>query len=109
MADPTTTSAATGASTASDKAKAKTDQYAVKGDIDALRDDIQKLFKDVRNLAKHEGGVVGQKVGDWTDQAKDRVSEGRQDLESQVRENPLGAVAAAAGVGFVLALILGRK
>lgn len=109
MADTNTPSAATSASSTADKAKSKTDQYAVKGDIDALREDMQKLFKDVRKLAKHEGDAVGRKVGDWTDQAKDRVSEGRQDLESQVRENPLGAVAAAAGVGFVLALILGRK
>ncbi|WP_022697857.1 DUF883 family protein [Euryhalocaulis caribicus] len=85
------------------------DKYALKEDIDALRGDLSQLMKDVKTLAEHESKEVSKKVGAWSEAAQDEVAARRQDLESQVRENPLGALATAAGVGFLMALILGRK
>lgn len=85
------------------------EKYALKEDIDALRGDLSQLMKDVKTLAEHEGEAMSKRVGAWSEAAQDEVAARRQDLEGQVRENPLGALATAAGVGFLMALILGRK
>lgn len=85
------------------------EKYALKEDIDAVRADLSQLVKDVKTIAKNESKEVSKTVGEWSDKAQDEVAARRSDLESQVKENPLGAIATAAGVGFLLALILGRK
>ncbi len=80
----------------------KDDTEALKADIDAIRKDIKQLFDDVKTITKTEASEL-------KDAAVGAARERRDDLEGYVKEHPLGALAAAAGTGFILALLLGRN
>lgn len=72
-----------------------TDSYeALKGDISNLADSVKKL------AAEH----MGTAVGDAQDQMKQKLGS----IESSIRKNPTQAALIAAGVGFVVGLIITR-
>ena len=74
---------------------------AVEDDVDALRSDIANLASSVSKLANETfGGAVGNAQA--TAEAK------LGDLESAIRKNPTQSAAIAAGLGFVLGLLLTR-
>jgi ElaB/YqjD/DUF883 family membrane-anchored ribosome-binding protein len=98
---------------------------------DALSDlEMQQRIEDLKNelasISKTLSAIGGQKVADYRDtvetMASDAVSASLKALESarveamsleegferQVRENPLRAIAIAAGVGFLFALLTRR-
>lgn len=80
----------------------------LKGDIDAIRKDIRQLFEDLKRLTKDQGDVAGRRASELRGAAFDAAREKRDDVEEYVKEHPIGALAAAAGVGFILALLVGR-
>jgi len=73
----------------------------VSDNMSALRDDIASLADSVKRLA---GEHLGASVEDVQDKAKEKIG----DLEATIRRNPSQAALIAAGVGFVLGLILSR-
>lgn len=96
------------AETNSPKSTASDDVANLKSDIEALRKDIKQLFEDLKRATKSEADMAGRKANELKGAAVDAAREKRDDVEDYVKEHPLGSLAAAAGVGFILALLVGR-
>lgn len=83
--------------------------HQLQNDLKAITDTLGKLtgekMGEARSLAttemKHLQAKGQQMLGD----AQDQAGEMEKQLKDTIREKPLTAVAAAAGVGFVLALL----
>ena len=73
----------------------------VTDNVTALRDDIASLAQSVKRLAAEQ---IGTSVEDVQDKAMEKVG----DLEATIRRNPTQSALIAAGIGFVLGLILSR-
>jgi ElaB/YqjD/DUF883 family membrane-anchored ribosome-binding protein len=69
--------------------------------VAALREDIASLATSVKRLAAEQ---IGTSVEDVQDKAMEKVG----DLETAIRRNPTQSALIAAGVGFVVGLILAR-
>ena len=69
--------------------------------IDRLKSELSNLASTVQSLATDQ---FGSAAGAMQDQAATKVHE----LEAAIRRNPTQAAAIAAGVGFVIGLILRR-
>jgi len=87
--------------------------------IRQLRDDIASLTKTVASVGNDKAGEYKGKArrvaSDAADASRQMVESAREqavslerDLEQQIRTNPIQAVAIAAGVGFLLALMMRR-
>jgi ElaB/YqjD/DUF883 family membrane-anchored ribosome-binding protein len=76
----------------------------LQADLKAITETLAKLtgekVSEARALAKTE--AKGQQM---LDEAQGQAGEVEKQLKDSIREKPLTAVAAAAGVGFVLALL----
>lgn len=81
---------------------------ALKADIEAIRKDIKQLFSDIKQVTRTEAESAGRRANELKGAAVDAARDKQADVEEYVREHPLGALAAAAGVGFILALLVGR-
>lgn len=89
----------TSRSQASDPNRSPGDE--VGDNVAALREDIAALAASVKRLAAEQ---IGTGVEDVQDKAKEKVD----DLEGAIRRHPTQAALIAAGVGFVVGLILAR-
>jgi ElaB/YqjD/DUF883 family membrane-anchored ribosome-binding protein len=69
--------------------------------VAALRADIASLADSVKRLAAEQ---IGTSVEDVQDKAMEKLG----DVEAAIRRNPSQAAAIAAGIGFVVGLILSR-
>lgn len=69
--------------------------------VTALREDIANLAESVKRLAAEQ---IGTSVEDVQDKAMEKVG----DVEAAIRRNPTQAAMIAAGIGFVVGLILAR-
>ncbi len=69
--------------------------------IDRLKSELSNLASTVQSLATDQ---FGSAAGAMQDQAAAKVHE----LEAAIRRNPTQAAAIAAGVGFLIGLILRR-
>jgi ElaB/YqjD/DUF883 family membrane-anchored ribosome-binding protein len=81
-----------------------------------LGDAAQQVGQDLRNLGAQVRDAAKERYGQYTDQARNYVDQGReaaqeweQSLESFVQEKPLQALAIAAGVGLLLGLLWKRS
>lgn len=73
----------------------------VKGSYEALRSDVADLASSVKKLADAElGGAVSS--------AKEAAERNLGQVERSIRDNPTQAALVAAGIGFVVGLILTR-
>jgi ElaB/YqjD/DUF883 family membrane-anchored ribosome-binding protein len=73
----------------------------VQDNIAALREDIANLADSVKRLASEQ---LGASVEDVQDKAMEKLG----DVEAAIRRNPSQAAMIAAGIGFVVGLILTR-
>jgi ElaB/YqjD/DUF883 family membrane-anchored ribosome-binding protein len=81
---------------------ARTGAAADVGDnVAALRSDIAALADSVKRLA-------AEQLGSGVEDAQDKAMEKLGDVEAAIRRNPTQAAAIAAGIGFVVGLILSR-
>lgn len=69
--------------------------------LDALRGDISKLADSVKRLAADQIGVAAA-------EAQDKALEKIGDLEATIRKNPTQSALIAAGVGFLVGLVMLR-
>jgi ElaB/YqjD/DUF883 family membrane-anchored ribosome-binding protein len=69
--------------------------------VAALRADIAALADSVKRLASEQ---LGSNVEDVQDKAMEKLG----DVEAAIRRNPSQAALIAAGIGFVVGLILSR-
>ena len=73
----------------------------VQDNVAALREDIANLADSVKRLASEQ---LGSSVEDVQDKAMEKLG----DVEAAIRRNPSQAAMIAAGVGFIVGLILSR-
>jgi ElaB/YqjD/DUF883 family membrane-anchored ribosome-binding protein len=69
--------------------------------VAALRADIADLADSVKRLAAEQ---IGSSVEDVQDKAMEKLG----DVEAAIRRNPSQAAMIAAGIGFVVGLVLSR-
>ncbi|SMQ72205.1 Membrane-anchored ribosome-binding protein, inhibits growth in stationary phase, ElaB/YqjD/DUF883 family [Devosia lucknowensis] len=78
-------------------------------DLKAITDTLAKLTGDkvgeARAIAKTEMRHLQAKGEQLLSEAQDQAGEVEKQLKDSIREKPLTAVAAAAGIGFVFALL----
>ena len=81
----------------------------LQADIRAISDTLGKLsgekVGEARALATSEVKHLQAKGQHMLNEAQDQVSQAEKQLKDTIREKPLTAVAAAAGIGFVFALL----
>ncbi len=82
-------------------APSRTAASDVSDSVAALRADIAALADSVKRLAAEQ---IGTSAEDVQDKAVEKLS----DIEAAIRRNPTQAALIAAGVGFVVGLILSR-
>lgn len=90
---------------------ATTTPHATK-DADASTRDISERYdalrKDVASLAEAVKTMTSEELGSMVESAQDKAVEQLDSLESTMRRNPTQAAMIAAGVGFLVGLILVR-
>ncbi len=71
---------------------------------------------EAEGYADRVEGAIRQRVGDLKDTVGDAAGSAQealrpltQELEARIQRNPTGAMLMAAGLGFVLALMMGRR
>ncbi|WAC28233.1 hypothetical protein [Ancylobacter sp. SL191] len=106
---------------------AQEDFSKLTNDLAVLRADVAKLADTLTTLARSQSGAAADAVTSRVregkakaeataaelldegraayDEARDRASQLGGDVTSAIERNPLGAVAAALGVGFLLGLL----
>ena len=88
---------------------AKTD--AEMPDHKALNEDLQEISQRLASLRSEVDGLVDAVGATGLHQAaalQDQANEALSNFEDAVRREPLKSLAIAAGVGFVLGVIVGR-
>lgn len=73
------------------------DAEALAKQVEAIRADLQNLSSTVKNIA-----------GKRFDIAQDKATEVAADAEAAIKQNPLTAVAIAAGLGFLFGVFTRR-
>jgi ElaB/YqjD/DUF883 family membrane-anchored ribosome-binding protein len=77
----------------------------------SLHDEIEAISKHLRNLRKDLdglGGSIARAGGHQAERAQDAASEAVTALEAAVRRNPVSALGIAAGIGFLVGIVLRR-
>lgn len=80
----------------------------IKKDVDALRSDIAKLVDSLGQAGKSKVDSGVNTAKGYADQAIAQAQDVRGQTEEKIRQNPLVAVGAAFGVGYVLGKLLDK-
>lgn len=83
--------------TSTSAAKRNRDADDLARQVDAIRADVQNLSSTVKNIA-----------GKQINRAQDKAAEAAADAEAAIRQNPLTAIAIAAGLGFLFGVFTRR-
>ncbi|MET0290748.1 MAG: DUF883 family protein [Steroidobacteraceae bacterium] len=95
--------------------------------VEQLMEDLRRVVADVEGLLKVTAGQVGEKVGEARARAEDTLAAARErlseleegareraveaagDADRYVRDNPWQSVGIAAGVAFLLGVLVSRR
>jgi ElaB/YqjD/DUF883 family membrane-anchored ribosome-binding protein len=80
------------------------DHKALKEDIQDITKELNKLRENVENVA----GSVRRAGAHQVERAQDKASEALTAVEEAVRREPLKTLGIAAGVGFLIGIVLRR-
>jgi len=69
---------------------------------------VQNLYGQAKDAAKDASDAAIGYAKDAYDNSGDTLRDGSQAVAQQVRDNPLGALLLAGGIGFALAMLLTR-
>ena len=69
---------------------------------------MQNLYGQAKDAARDAGDTAVNFAKDAYDNSGDTVRGGSRAVAKQVRDNPLGALLLAGGIGFALAMVLMR-
>lgn len=89
-------------------------------DLAALRKDFSTLGKDFLSATKHGANSATdaaraeahrrlEQIGDAWDDAKDRSSAAKHQVERRIEDHPLASVMIALGVGVVIGKLIDRR
>jgi ElaB/YqjD/DUF883 family membrane-anchored ribosome-binding protein len=73
-----------------------------------VQDNVAALRADIANLADSVKRLASEQLGSSVEDAQDKAMEKLGDVEAAIRRNPSQAAMIAAGIGFVVGLILTR-
>jgi ElaB/YqjD/DUF883 family membrane-anchored ribosome-binding protein len=73
-----------------------------------LGDNVAALRADITGLADSVKRLAAEQIGSSVEDVQDKAMEKLGDVEAAIRRNPSQAAAIAAGIGFVVGLILSR-
>ncbi len=90
------------------KAETEGDYAALKDDVAMLRNDLKSVIEDVRDIAKMKAQSGLERGKDIAEKAGSQFKDTRQDVETQIRDNPLAAVGIAFGAGLIIAMLRGK-
>ena len=94
---------------------------------DKLMNDLRVVIADAEELLRATAGQAGDKLGDLRAKAQDHLASAKIKLadaeaavvdkakqagrvaDDYVHDNPWGAVGVAAGIGFLVGLLIGRR
>ena len=74
----------------------------------SAQDSYENLKSDISSLAETVKKLASDQMGSVVAGAQDQVQEKLGNVESMVRKNPTQSAMVAAGIGFVVGLILSR-
>jgi uncharacterized protein YjbJ (UPF0337 family)/ElaB/YqjD/DUF883 family membrane-anchored ribosome-binding protein len=77
---------------------------AKNGETDELADQIEAIRTDIQNLTSTVGRIANKQLG----RAQDKAVEAASNAEDAIRQNPVSAVAIAAGLGFLFGVFTRR-
>lgn len=83
-------------------------QSAASTASDRAAEDLGKLKNDISNLADSVRKMASEKVGSTAGDVQAKAQEKLGELEGMIRKNPSQSALVAAGVGFLVGLILSR-
>jgi uncharacterized protein YjbJ (UPF0337 family) len=69
---------------------------------------VQNLYGQAKDAVKDVGDTAASFARDAYDNSGDTFRDGSQAVAKQVRDNPLGALLVAGGIGFALAMLMTR-
>jgi uncharacterized protein YjbJ (UPF0337 family) len=69
---------------------------------------VQNLYGQAKDAARGAGDAAVNLAKDAYDNSGDTFRDGSKIVAKQVRDNPLGALLVAGGIGFALAMIMTR-
>lgn len=69
---------------------------------------VQDLYGQAKDAAREVGETAAGYAKDAYESGGETLRDGSQAIASKVRDNPLGALLVAGGIGFALALLMGR-
>lgn len=69
---------------------------------------VQNLYGQAKDAARDIGDAATNVAKDAIDKGSDVYADGSRAVAAQVKDNPLGALLIAGGIGFALAMILTR-
>ncbi|WEJ34329.1 DNA gyrase subunit B [Devosia sp. SD17-2] len=111
-----TSSARKAAASAADAILDTDRERELEAQVSQLQDDLKAITETLRKLTEEKAGEVKdiaqaefrqlkRRGKHLIEDAQDQAVEYEEQLKDTIREKPLTAVAAAAGIGFVLALL----
>lgn len=71
-------------------------------------DNVAALRADIADLADSVKRLAAEQIGSSAEDVQDKAMEKLGDVEAAIRRNPSQAAMIAAGIGFVVGLILSR-
>jgi ElaB/YqjD/DUF883 family membrane-anchored ribosome-binding protein len=77
----------------------------------ALREEVQKIAKHLATLRRDVealGGSIRSAGGHQLHRAQDKAGEALGSVENAVRRDPLTSLGIAAGIGFLLGIVIAR-
>ena len=77
---------------------------ATNGDADELADQIEAIRTDIQSLTSTVGRIANKQLG----RAQDKAVEAARNAEDAIRQNPVSAMAIAAGLGFLFGVFTRR-
>ncbi|OAF12195.1 hypothetical protein AYJ54_06790 [Bradyrhizobium centrolobii] len=69
---------------------------------------VQNLYGQAKDAARDAGAAAADYAKDAYESGGETFRDGTQALARKVRDNPLGALLIAGGIGFALALLMSR-
>jgi uncharacterized protein YjbJ (UPF0337 family) len=69
---------------------------------------VQNLYGQAKDAARDAGETAAGYAKDAYESGSDTLRDGSQAIARKVRDNPLGALLVAGGIGFALALLMSR-
>lgn len=81
----------------------------LKSSASAIGHDVQDLGRATKHLAEDAVNMLKSNATDYYQQGVKKAHDVEKSLETRIKENPLQALAIAAGVGFVIGAIIARR